>query len=247
MKTKILLIAAGLFASTCHATPSLDELVLSLQLWLADQQHTPTHFTAKQGVLIANESLESGGEIHYKQTGGDCIAYAPHRFYDKYTYTITMALFTHCQAFLSNTKHRNNRDKHGEVIDFGKYKQSASNAFILAYSQYVESFSIYQIHGFAKAKRNTPEGKKADAIISNGHIIPTKRTINIASCLNKQLGITAMVFGRDVNELGGTRNILSTLAPANSQFFHIELSRQLRERLVSNNQLLRSFNQCLMS
>lgn len=247
MKTKIMMIIVWLFVSTCHATPSLNELTLSLKLWLVDQQQTPTHFNVNQGALFANESLNSGGEIHYKQQGEKCIAYAPHRFYDKHTHTIAKALYAHCQVFLSNTKHRNDRDEHGELIDFGKYKPSASNAFILAYSEHVESFSIYQIHGYAKEKRKTPEGKKADAIISNGHAIPSKRTIAITACLNEQLDITAMVYGLDVKELGGTTNILASLAPKNSQFFHIELSRQLRERLVSNNQLFKLFNQCLIS
>ena len=247
MKTKMMLITVWLFVSACHATPSLNELTLNLKLWLADQRYPLAHFTTKQGALVANESLNSGGEIHYRQQGEQCIAYAPHRFYDKHTHTIAKALFNHCQVFLSNTKHRNTRDEHGELIDFGKYKQSASNAFILAYSEHVESFSIYQIHGYAKEKRKTPEGKKADAIISNGHVIPSTRTIAITACLNEQLKITAMVYGLDVKELGGTTNILASLAPKNSQFFHIELSRQLRERLVSNNQLFKLFNQCLIS
>ena len=69
MKTKIMMIIVWLFVSTCHATPSLNELTLSLKLWLVDQQQTPTHFNANQGALFANESLNSGGEIHYKQQG----------------------------------------------------------------------------------------------------------------------------------------------------------------------------------
>ena len=236
------------FMAACSAEEtSLHDLTEDFHAWVLKPNTEITHFNYKDGVFKAKKTITSGGEIHYKKTGNNCIAYAPHRFYDKHTHTIAKALYAHCQVFLSNTKHRNDRDEHGELIDFGKYKPSASNAFILAYSEHVESFSIYQIHGYAKEKRKTPEGKKADAIISNGHAIPSKRTIAITACLNEQLDITAMVYGLDVKELGGTTNILASLAPNNSQFFHIELSRQLRERLVSNNQLFKLFNQCLIS
>ncbi|WP_462176759.1 hypothetical protein [Pseudoalteromonas gelatinilytica] len=247
MNYKIIVTVLMFFtAASCEAT-QLEELTSSLQNWLNDQQRVPEHFSFSNGVLVANKSLLSGGEIHFKAKGNNCISYAPHRYFDKHTLAIAKALFSECQVLLTNTKHRNSRDAYGKLIDFGKYKNSTSNAFILAYSSTVESFSIYQIHGFAKEKRTTEQGRKADIILSEGHVFASKRTLNIAQCLNNTLGIIALVYGRDVHELGGTHNVLNSLAPVNSQFFHIELSRELREQLITNNQLLKQFSLCLIS
>jgi len=247
MNNKIIVTVLILFTAACCEAAQLEKLTSSLQVWLNNQQRVPEHFSFSNGALVAKNSLDSGGEIHFKAKGKACISYAPHRYFDKHTLLIAKALFSECQVLLTNTKHRNSRDTHGKIIDFGKYKNSSSNAFILAYSSTIESFSIYQIHGFAKEKRTTEQGRKADIILSEGHVSASKRTLNIAKCLNNKLGINAFVYGRDVHELGGTHNVLNSLAPVNSQFFHIELSRQLREQLITNNQLLTQFSLCLIS
>ncbi|URQ91513.1 hypothetical protein [Pseudoalteromonas sp. SCSIO 43101] len=247
MNNKIIVTVLILFTAACCEAAQLEKLTSSLRVWLNNQQRVPEHFSIKNGALVANKSLFSGGEIHFKAKGNTCISYAPHRYFDKHTLQIAKALFSECQVLLTNTKHRNSRDADGKIIDFSKYKNSSSNAFILAYSSSVKSFSIYQIHGFAKEKRTTEQGRKADIILSEGHVFASKRTLDIAQCLINKLGINALVYGRDVHEFGGTHNVLNSLAPVNSQFFHIELSRELREQLIINNQLLKQFSLCLTS
>lgn len=234
--------------STCSAEGvSLYELKEDFHSWLLKPNTELTHFDYKDGVFKAKKTVISGGEIHYKKTGNNCIAYAPHRYFDKHTLKIAKAVFADCQVLLTNSKHRNSLDQTNAKLDFGKYKVSSANAFILAYAKTVESFSIYQIHGFAKEKRRTLQGRNADIIVSDGSKTPSKATVKVSECLNNQLSTAVMLYGRDVFELGGTTNILTSMAPVNSQFFHIELSRQMRERLITNSQLLKQFSQCLIS
>jgi len=247
MNIKFIIIITGLLVSACQAESNISELHTDFQQWLKNSEAVPSHFTLKDGGLYAKKSLDSGGEIHFKETGYACIAYAPHRFYDLHTLDIARSLFNDCQVLLTNTKHRTSRDANGVLIDFGKYKESAANAFILAYADTVESFTIFQLHGFAKEKRKTNQGRKADIIVSQGRENASLFTRNITDCLNEKLNVAVMLYGRDIYELGGTKNILTTLAPSNSQFIHIELSREIREKLITDNHLLKLFKQCLTS
>ncbi|MEZ7188428.1 hypothetical protein [uncultured Pseudoalteromonas sp.] len=248
MKINAMLLVFCTFMAACSAEEtSLHDLTEDFHAWLLKPNTELTHFNYKDGVFKAKKTITSGGEIHYKKTGNNCIAYAPHRYFDKHTLKIAKAVFAECQVLLTNSKHRNTLDQSNNKLDFGKYKVSSANAFILAYAKTVESFSIYQVHGFAKEKRKTLQGRNADIIVSNGSKKPSKATVKISECLNNQVGSNVMLFGRDVFELGGTKNILTDMAPVNSQFFHIELSRQMRERLITNSQLLKQFSQCLIS
>ncbi len=248
MKIKTTVLLLSVFVSACYASEvTLHSLTKNIQAWLLKPDTELEHFYYKNGILKAKKTVISGGEIHYKKTGQHCIAYAPHRHFDKHTLKIAKSLFANCQVLLTNSKHRNSLDSYGEKLDFGKYKVTIANAFILAYAENVASFAIFQIHGFAKGKRATTQGQNADIIISNGSATPALPTIKMTDCLNNELNASAKLYGRDVFELGGTKNILATLAPVNSQFYHIELSRQMRDRLITNSQLLKQFNQCLIS
>ncbi|HCV05416.1 MULTISPECIES: hypothetical protein [Pseudoalteromonas] len=247
MNFNFIIVFALLFTPLTSVESDFEQLTLTLHAWLNNQDEVPKHFTFSEGVLYAKKSLISGGEIHFKPKGKPCISYAPHRYFDKHTLLIAKALFSECQVLLTNTKHRSSRDLQGKIIDFSQYQNSSSNAFILAYGKIVETFSIYQIHGFAKEKRTTEQGRKADIIISEGHLHASQRSLHISKCLNSKLDVNALVYGQDVYELGGTQNILNSLGPVNSHFFHIELSRELRERLITNNLLLKQFSQCLIS
>ncbi|MBE0378257.1 hypothetical protein PPRY_a0912 [Pseudoalteromonas prydzensis ACAM 620] len=195
--------------------------------------------------LTDKNNLIVAGEIHYQPSGKQCIAYAPHRFYDKHTYAIALALLGDCQVFLANTVHRHTSTHDGQKSDLGKYRYSVTNAFIETYASMVERVMIYQIHGFDAKKRHTQQARSSDVIISQGSKPATAQLQRISQCLTQKLKLTSRVYPLEVTELGGTKNILNQIALKNSEFFHIELSYTLRTQLVQQPNLMSQFKTCI--
>ncbi|BDF93593.1 MULTISPECIES: hypothetical protein [Pseudoalteromonas] len=190
-------------------------------------------------------NLLVAGEIHYQPSGQPCIAYAPHRFYDKHTYDIAITLLGDCQVFLANTVHRNTNAQDGQKSDLGKHRYSVTNAFIESYASTVDKVMIYQIHGFDAKKRRTKQGRSSDVIISQGSRPATAKLQYISQCLKEKLQLTSRVYPLEVTELGGTKNILNQIAPKNSEFFHIELSSTVRTQLMQQPNLMSQFKTCI--
>jgi hypothetical protein len=215
--------------------------------WLNKIETPITGFTqTNERTLIAGDTISSGGEIKVHAMKSACIAYAPHRFYDKYTYSIADVIFNqHCSVLIANTLHRKTKDENNEQVDLGKYQYSAANAFISEYAKTVDTFAIYQIHGFDAKKRKTNEGKNADVILSHGLKSPSKALITMSQCLNSKLNLNSLLYPSQVKELGATKNILNAIAPKNSVFFHLELSYQVRKRLVTEPNFMSKFSQCV--
>ena len=234
------------FSTHAKEPDNYTNLKQQLSTWLANSNVTYTDFAITQPLTItANDKQVGAGEVKFKASGKQCVAYAPHRFYDTHTYRIALALFEHCQVFLANTVHRNTLDLKGQKTDLGKYRYSTTNAFIDVYSQTVDTFTIYQIHGFDAAKRRTKDARNADVIISRGNKYPDNKIKQISQCLVQKLHLNSVIYPIEVKELGGTKNILNTVAPRNSDFFHIELSNVLRARLIKQPTLMSQFNTCI--
>ncbi|WP_405631478.1 hypothetical protein [Pseudoalteromonas sp. Ld20] len=234
------------FSTYAKEADNYASLKKQLSTWLANSNVVYADFTITQPVTITtNDKLAAGGEVKFKASGKQCVAYAPHRFYDIHTYRIALALFEHCQVFLANTVHRNTLNLKGQKTDLGKYRYSTTNAFLDVYSQTVDTFTIYQIHGFDAAKRRTKEALNADVIISRGNKYPNDKIKQMSQCLVQKLHLNSVIYPIEVKELGGTKNILNTVAPRNSHFFHIELSNTLRARLIKQPTLMSQFNTCI--
>lgn len=195
--------------------------------------------------LTEKSKLLVAGEIHYQPSGKHCIAYAPHRFYDKHTDTIALALLGDCEVFLANTVHRNTDAYDGQKSDLGKHRYSVTNAFIETYASTVENIIIYQFHGFDTNKRRTKQARSSDVILSQGSKPASAKLQRINQCLKDKLQLTSLVYPLEVTELGGTKNILNQIAPNNSEFFHIELSYTLRTQLVQQPNLMSQFKTCI--
>lgn len=223
------------------------QLEQQISHWLANPTIELNDFESPlPGTLVTKAYIESGVEIAVKDNGAQCIAYAPHRFYDKYTYTIAEHLFNqHCNAFVTNTVHRNTLTKAGMKTDLGKYPHSVATRFISQYATKYGAVKVYQIHGFASSKRRTAVGKKADVILSHGRKKPTKHLYQISECLSQTLQLNALVYPFQVTELGGTKNVLNRELPERSEFFHIELSDKTRLRLIEHPSLINKFNLCI--
>lgn len=218
-----------------------------LHAWLTDQSTLLTDFEPTETNGIATKKhIENGIEIAYRQSAKQCIAYAPHRFYDKHTYIIASALYKQqCNAFIANKVHRNTLTKSGIKADLGKYNQSVANAFIEQYEAQVGAITIYQIHGFAANKRRTAIAQQADVILSQGSKPPSVKAFKISDCLSSTVDFNSVVYPQQVNELGGTKNILNYILTTSSEFFHIEISDKARKRLIEQPKLMSQFNICI--
>lgn len=214
--------------------------------WLVNQKMMQVNYTLNTQITLDDKyELISGALIHYNTQGQTCISYAPHRFFDKHTFTIAKSLSEQCQVFIANTKHRNTLNKQGEKADLGKSRYSVANAFIEAYASTVAETRIYQIHGFDAKKRRTKHAQALDVIISQGARPPSEKIKKINQCFINDLQLNSAIYPLDVSELGGTKNILNTITLPKNEFFHIELSYSLRARLIRQPNLMSGLKKCI--
>lgn len=242
----LLLLTSASYASSLSQNSAYAVTKAQLAQWLSIQKNLARgkKLTSSLTLTAKNEHLVAG-EIKYQSSGRQCIAYAPHRYFDKHSYPIAMALFTDCQVFLANTMHRNTLTANGQKSDLGKFHHSVTNAFIQSYANTVDQFVIYQIHGFDPKKRHTKKARNSDVIISHGAKPPTAKLQQISQCLTDKLQLASYVYPLEVTELGGTKNILNKILPSNGKFFHIELSDTLRAQLVQQPTLMSQFKICI--
>jgi hypothetical protein len=187
--------------------------------------------TAKRGwgFYIIKHSLHTGALLSI-----------PHRFHDIGTAQIGYKLFLKApyKAIAFNTV---SRKKH----DFAHQKYTLFNAFHLAFIEHFPQEAIYQIHGFNPSKRRDAKAKLAHAIVS-ATLSPNPQTYALASCL-KGFEKQVLVYGKDIFELGGTRNAQSALVRQEGYegFRHIELSKVFRDKLKKQAPLRQKFQKCL--
>jgi hypothetical protein len=242
----LLLLTSASYASSSSQNGAYAVTKAQLAQWLSTQTNLAQGNELTSALtLVTKDEHVIAGEIKYQSSGSQCIAYAPHRYFDKHSYPIAMALFTECQVFLANTIHRNTLAADGQKSDLGKYHYSVTNAFIQSYANTVDQFVIYQIHGFDPKKRHTKKARNSDVIISHGAKPATAKLQQISQCLTDKLQLASYVYPLEVTELGGTKNILNKILPSNGEFFHIELSDILRAQLVQQPTLMSQFKICI--
>lgn len=248
-KSSLLLSIILSFASNATQPSVADNYAMLKQQfsqWLINQKIMQMNYTLNTQITLDDKhELISGALIRYSTQGKSCISYAPHRFFDKHTFTIAKSLAEQCQVFIANTKHRNTLNKKGEKTDLGKSRYSIANAFIEAYAATVSATRIYQIHGFDANKRRTKQAQALDVIISQGSRPPSAQVKKISHCLTKDLKLNSAIYPLDVSELGGTKNILNSITLPKNEFFHIELSFSLRKKLIQQPNLMSGFKKCI--
>ena len=195
-------------------------------------------------VLQPHKQGNQHGEVHFNQERQHCIISVPHRFYDKHTLTIGTALFQQvCQLLVTNTQHRHSAEPGAASMDYSKQLVNIHNAAIQGYTSLYPNTKVFQIHGFSRNKRSTTAGKNSDIILSQGHSNDVKLW-QMQACF-AAIGYRTKVYPQQVTELGGTRNVLHGLGIRPHHFIHIELSYQVRKQLVSNQQQLQQFSECV--
>ncbi len=201
---------------------------------------------AQAEILLLQETEQKaqgqGAFLFSFAAGNQWVIQAPHQFYDQLTGQLALQFFHEqpVRALAINTVHRYQT----EQSDLAHQPASLFAAFAEAYSLQVADGYLLQLHGFSANKRATSAGKEADVILSNGSVFPSTKLQHSAACLNKQSPLKTYVYGKDIDELGGTQNsslqIMRQTRPpfqTGPMFIHMELSKDARKKLVGEQSL----------
>lgn len=166
---------------------------------------------------------------------------APHTRDDIGTADIALHLFFAGDLFaaMTSTTRREN-------VDLARAPVSLFTAFAAALATRPDA-RLLQLHGFEREKRTTAAGRSADSVTSGGHRWPAAHVLALRDCFSRELGGLHRVYGVDIEELGATQNASRARFPAGHDgFVHIELSRELRARLLADKNVRRQFHGCLL-
>lgn len=177
--------------------------------------------------------------------GAPLLIQAPHQYFDLRTGTLARQLFWESGAMAAawNTTHRYESDDTDLVHIADSYFHALSRAFADVHPE----GRILQLHGYSRAKRDSRAGREAQAILSDGTSYPPKALAQLTACLSDRLDIRALLYPRDVRELGATTNTLAAdLRRRNFDgFVHLELDADLRKRLIRDADARHTLIQCV--
>ncbi|WP_147273770.1 hypothetical protein [Vreelandella rituensis] len=262
---EVLLDQARSEAYAVPATNSINQAQESFKRWLAADDRlkaarelASSRFDAlgvepvallEPGIVVLTEKAgERRGRGLFAariEDGSPLLIQAPHQYYDLRTGTLARQLFLESDAMAAawNTTHRYHRDDTDLVHIPDSYLHALSRAFADVYPD----GWILQLHGFSSAKRKSRAGRSAQAILSDGTRNPSRNLAQLTDCLSQRLDIRALLYPRDVQELGATTNTLAADLRRRgfNGFVHLELDAQLRKRLVSDADARNSLIQCV--
>ncbi len=172
---------------------------------------------------------------------------APHCFFDQGTGEIAVALLLESEpgkapirALFVNTVHRHRQadgSKREHAANQGN-PADAAHAHGHPYARVtrrvlaLQPYAIVQLHGFDR----DGEAGDPEVIVSSGSTRGTKYSRRVLEQLRVELPeLEAGLFGEDTDRLGGTTNVQGQSArELNRCFVHVELSREVRDRLLSD-------------
>ncbi len=163
---------------------------------------------------------------------------APHSFSDRYTGNVALRMFADgtFAAAAWNTVPRKNVDvAHTTDHPFAAFTRALIRVYPAAY--------VVQVHGFSQDKRRTTTGTNADLIVSNGTYAPSLSIRRFAVMLQSDFPFGQIqLFPTEVQELGATSNIQGNILrhAGSNRFMHLEMSQDLRLRMVNDPQARRS-------
>ena len=176
---------------------------------------------------------------------------APHRGSDRHTGTLAQLLFEEMPVTAAawNSAPRRVTDACPGGGDATRVDTHFLTAFSLAFADKNPGGRIVQLHGFEQGKRTSSAAQLADIIVSEGSEEPSARLLDLADCLSVALHPMAVaVFPLDTGELGAQQNRQGRAVRGEGfeGFAHLELSANLRERLVTDKALRAHFGACLV-
>lgn len=206
-----------------------------------------------KGALIEEPEGECRGGGSYvlrqEQTTVPLLISAPHRSADRLTGTLTMQLFVEGRARAAAWNSVQRRNACGEAqSDVARLRRHPFTAFSTAFARAFPDGRVVQIHGFDKERRRTEAGRTASLILSSGSRSVGSHVEVVAACLRRNLtSLGVAIFPRHVRELGATRNAqgIRLRSAGFGGFVHAELSLELRQDLMRDEELRRRFGECL--
>ena len=203
-------------------------------------------------VLMAEEPGQCGGRGVYwlRHDGAPIALTAPHRGSDRNTGALAAALFAEMRASGAawNSAPRRANDTCGNAIDLAQVRTHPFSAFALAFAQTFPRGLVVQLHGFEVNYRDDVRARDAAMILSDGSQTPPDRLRDLADCLSIAFApASVLLYPGDTRELGATGNAQGQLLRevGFDGFVHIELSAQMRTRLVSDAAERATFARCL--
>jgi hypothetical protein len=174
---------------------------------------------------------------------------APHRGRDRLTGPLALSLLTGGRAGAAawNNVPRGS-DCGTRTSDLARLERHPFTAFAAGFARAFPTGRVVQVHGFDADLRSTAEGRAASIILSSGSPVVSSAVATVAECLRDKLpGENVAVFPTDVSELGARRNAQGRrLREIGFEgFAHVEISLDLRQRLMRKRTLRSHFRACL--
>lgn len=176
---------------------------------------------------------------------------APHRGFDRHTGTLAARLFLESGAAAAawNSAPRNPTAACPHALDLAKAADHPFTSFTLSFARRYPGGRIVQLHGFDRDRRRSAAAGEAGVIISNGTMTPDPALFDLADCLSIALDpARVLVFPNEAQELGALTNAQGeALRGAGfGGFVHLEMSAELRRRLLEDAGLRQVFAGCLL-
>ncbi len=176
----------------------------------------------------------------------DTVLQAPHRFHDRHTGDIQLALLAQggFRAAAWNTVRRRLDD---QDADLAHLDSSHFRAYTQALARARPGSRLLQLHGYSVSKRRTEAGRTAQFIVSSGRTLVTEPVRRLHACMAQGFGPGVRLFPATVSELGGTRNRIGEAFRNLEQngFIHLEINRAQRDQLRADASHRQRLIQCL--
>lgn len=176
--------------------------------------------------------------------GGELILQAPHAFHDVGTGELALAVFLaepeRFRGLFTNTLHRyvqadgTKQKRADNPADVCHNDAHAFVAATLAAARALGSAEVVQLHGFGD-DHVIEDRPGAWAVVSAGDEAGgSPRVAAVAEALRREFGGDVARYPEDVDELGGTTNVIGrrVRAEPSARFLHLELSAAFRAELL---------------
>jgi hypothetical protein len=220
----VLLLSLFSTGSVAYQPPTMDQYQQLEVQWFqtltgkSDQQ-SPAGYqlaTDSRPALRHWQSDRDWGEVWLKAGGHRWLfVQTPHRYFDRHTNQIGQHWLASSEVglLMRNSVHRYAGRKQTPVVDTD-FAHSPYNPMLAVSRALVAKggdWLIVQLHGFSAEKRQTPAAREADLIISYGaraSVQGQQRLQAIKQCLQQTGNWQVGLYPTEVQELGGTRNII---------------------------------------
>jgi len=175
---------------------------------------------------------------------------APHAKADRYTGELAEQLFFqgNFHGVQWNSVYRYSEiEGMSAKADMAHLEQTYWQVFTRTFANKFAQARIVQLHGYARSKRKSKQGKTSDMILSSGDYFPSPWIQQVAICLKESIPGRVSLFPYDINELGATRNTQGKLLRSlkHKGFLHIEMSLELRKLFLEKTELRQVLLECL--